>query len=138
MNNCPYGYEFVKAYRKSNGEYVRSFCRKKIKEDDTERGREEAINKIKQKLKNKKSVYVRTLNGEYKLGMHDELINVEDTSNIRSHNYVYVPVGSLDILMNKILKRDERQMERKNKKLSKLKNKHGGSGDSGDNDYGGE
>ena len=108
MNNCPYGYEFVKAYRKSNGEYVRSFCRKKIKEDDTERGREEAINKIKQKLKNKKSAYVRTLNGEYKLGMHDELINVEDTSNIRSHNYVYVPVGSLDILMNKILKRDER------------------------------
>ena len=42
----------------------------------------------------KKSVYVRTLNGEYKLGMHNELINVKDTSNIRSHNYVYVPVGS--------------------------------------------
>lgn len=51
---------------------------------------------------------VNIKNGEYKLGMHDELINVEDTSNIRSHNYVYVPVGSLDILMNKILKRDER------------------------------
>ena len=105
MDNCPHGYEFVKSYRKSNGEYVRSFCRKKIKEDDTERGREEAINKIKQKLKNKKSVYVRTLNGEYKLGMHNELINVKDTSNIRSHNYVYVPVGSLNILMNKILKK---------------------------------
>ena len=108
MNDCPYGYEYVKGYRKKNGEYVKSFCRKKIKEDDTERGKQEAINKIKQRLKNNKSVYVRTLNGEYKLGMHDKLINVEDASNIRSHNYVYVPVGSVAWLIHDILKSDKK------------------------------
>lgn len=34
--------------------------------------------------------------------------------------------------------RHERQQEKRNKKLAKLKNKHGGSGNNGDNDYGGE
>lgn len=105
MNKCPYGYEFVKAYKKSNGEYVRSFCRKKNKEDDTERGKQESIHKIQEKLKNNKIVYVKTVNGRYKLKMNNDKINVEDIGDLKSHNYSYVPVGSLNILMHNILKK---------------------------------
>lgn len=105
MNNCPYGYELVKAYKKKNGEYVRSFCRKKINEDYTEKGKEESIHKIQHKLKNNKTVYVKTLNGRYGLKMNGDKIKVEGESNIEAHNYVYVPVGSLDILIHKILKK---------------------------------
>ena len=119
---CFDGYEYVKGYRKANGEYVKSFCRKKHYKDDVKKDKlkeikRETIPKITDEVLDGKTVYIKTLNGIYSadIGGEDNTLRFHFVKSLKPDDkYYYIPIrGDFPSLAREIsddwwYKRDKR------------------------------